>query len=371
MSTDIAQQNVSSKLDTSIQPKEPQEKTVTDDSLMSFAKEIGLSTGHLESIQAVVDKVVAAIKQSSIKPPRIGVSESRISRGDKDESSVQLVVYVNKPEQVQQGQQQEQQQGQQQGQTQEAQQGQTSQQDVNAMQHVEDKALEEIKNVLNSLSVQNLQQDKQGLHFQLENVKFDVSVSVFHGHDKGIARQAVWRVVQTRDKDGKLHKEELEKFSTSLSDSMDDVLKPMDDFEKDALRLARAWRQAALPGIADFSPLSTQLVMNNALHRRRRRGRRDPMLNVMRDFFNELEDISNMNLVFPDFYDMGLVPQWVREERPLLLDPVLPWHNMLRGISGRSLSDISRQARLALSLLDSDSPSLSRLFGGSATTRGA
>jgi hypothetical protein len=370
MTTDTVQENVSNKMGSSIQTRQPQEKPVTEDSLMSFAQEVGLSSTHMEKIQVVADKVIAAIK-AKVAKCRVGVSESRHLRNDKDESSVQVVVYVPQSGQEQEGTSEAKTNEAPAKEASEAPAPQQEQQQASGFDRVEGKTYDEINEVCSSLSVQNMTQDKQGIHFELDNVKFDVTVAADLGKDKGMRRQAVWRQIQTRDKDGKLHKEELEKFSMSLNDSMDEVLQPTDDFEKDAFRLARAWRQAALPHVGAFSPLDSLLVMDNSLSRRRRRGTRDSMVNVMRDFFNELEDIENMNLTFPNFYERSVVPQWVLDERPLLLDPVLPWHNTLRGISRSSLADIATQARQALSLLDSQSPSLHTLFGPYSRVRSA
>ena len=153
--------------------------------------------------------------------------------------------------------------------------------------------------------------------------------------------------------------------------------KDVDEFDLAAQRLARAWRRTALaPWSEVFSPLDSALVMQNALSKQRRRGAGGlGMSNVMRQFLNDISDIENMATTFQEdsMYDWSLVPQWVQQERPLLLDPVNPWRNPFSGVQRNVFGDISRQARESLKIMDRHMARMNELFNvpPEAVTRGA
>jgi hypothetical protein len=180
------------------------------------------------------------------------------------------------------------------------------------------------------------------------------------------------------DKEGKLQKEQIEKVSVDLHDSMTEFMRQdRDEFDLAAQRLARAWRRTALAPWSDwFSPLDSMLVMQNALARERQRAAGQlEMRNVMRQFLSDLSNIESMQVTFPEesLYDWAMVPQWIQQERPLLLDPVNPFRNPFSGLNRGMFKEVRERAQEALKMIEQGEASMRQLFNvpPEAVERGA
>jgi hypothetical protein len=95
----------------------------------------------------------------------------------------------------------------------------------------------------------------------------------------------------------------------------------------------------------------------------------------MRQYLNDIANVENMSLTFPEMslYDMDIVPQWVQQERPLLLDPVNPFRNVFSGVERNMFRNMHQQAQAALKIMDKQSSRLKELFNvpPEAESRGA
>merc|ERR1719242_2696297 len=56
--------------------------------------------------------------------------------------------------------------------------------------------------------------------------------------------------------------------------------------------------------------------------------------NAFKRFLEKVEGIKKVNIVFPDYYEENEIPTEIRSQRPLLLDPVNPYNNLLKGECG-------------------------------------
>jgi hypothetical protein len=326
-----------------IQLRHPENKPISDESLSEYGKMLKFDDKYLKKANEVCQKVLDSLKTGETKPERFSVSESHVCQEGVEDTGIDIVAFMK------------------------------DNQSLNKVKSV-------ISESLNRLGARNVStDDKDVVHFDLDNVRVNLGFSESKGPTVGEHRKMVFQQTSRRDKEGKLHKDQIEKVSVDLHDSMTDFLKDKqkDEFDRAAMRLARAWRRTALAPFGDwFSPLDSMLVMQNVLNRERARGARQVgMESVMRQFLNDLANVENMSLTFPDMslYDWDVVPQWIQQERPLLLDPVNPFRNVFSGIERGMFQSMQRQAQQALKIMEKESSQLKELFNvpPEAESRGA
>ena len=327
---------------TGMQLRHPADQPISDKSLSEYGQMLKFDEKFLKKANETCKKVMNALNSSPHKPARFSASESHVCQEGIEDTGIDVVAFMSESVDM-------------------------------------SKAKSDFTETLTKLGAQKMSTDDKGvMHFDLDNVRVNLGFSVSKGPTVAEHRSAVFQQTTRMDKEGKLHKNQIEKVSVDLHDSMTEFMKrrEMSDFDRSAMRLARAWRRTALAPWGDwFSPLDSMLVMQNALDRERARGGTMGMGNVMRNFFNELSNIENMSLTFPgtSLYDWTMVPQWIQQERPLLLDPVNPWRNPFSGIERGMFGNIQRQADQALKIMEKETSSLRELFNvpPEAVARGA
>lgn len=320
MTTEVAKQQ------TGIQLQNPPDQPISDESLSRYGKQLQFNDKFLKNANEVCKKVCNSLNTSDLKPTRFSVSESHVCQEGVEDTGVDIVAYVGKEE------------------------------DLNRAKTLYNEKITQ-------LGGQQVSMDNKGvLHFFLDNVKVNLGFSVSQGPTVAEHRKAVFKQTTQMDREGKLHKNQIEKVSVDLHDSMSEFMKKdMDDFDLSAQRLARAWRRTALaPWGSWFSPLDSMLVMRNVLSRERQRGGPLGMTSVMRQFLTDMSDIENMALTFPEtsLYDWDTVPAWIQQERPLLLDPVNPWRNPFSGMDRSVFREIKNRAQQALNMFEEESSSM-------------
>jgi hypothetical protein len=309
----------------------PPDQPISDEALTQYGKSLQFDDKYLRKANQICQKVCDALKNSEPRPERFSVSESHVCQEGVEDTGVDIVAYMKETE------------------------------DLN-------KAQQRFNEIVNQIGGQKSAMDDKGvLHFDLEGVKVNLGLSTSRGHTVGEHRKAVFQQVAKMDKEGKLQKNQIEKVSVDLHDSMSEFMKDQgkDEFDLAAQRLARAWRRTAIaPWFEDFSPLDSMLVMQNALIKERQRGGTPAMTSVMRQFFNDLRDVESMDLNFRNrsLYDWDIVPQWIQQERPLLLDPVNPWRNVFGSVNRKVFSEISNKAQEALRIIDKEMSRMNELF---------
>ena len=324
MSTEIASQQ------TGIQLQHPPDQPISDQSLSQYGRQLRFDDKYLKQANVVCKRVCDAINGSDFKPERFSVSESHVCQEGIEDTGVDIVAYLNKS-------------------------------------HDLNQARSNVENIVKEMGGQKLSTDEKNvLHFEMDNVRVNLGLSTSRGPTVSEHRKAVFQQTTKLDKEGKLHKDQIEKVSVDLHDSMSEFMrKNQDEFDLSAQRLARAWRQTALAPLGDwFSPVDAALIMQRALDSERQRTSGTlAMRNVMRQFFNNLANIEDMSMTFPDtsLYEWDIVPSWIQQQRPLLLDPVNPFRNPFSGIQGSVFKDIRTRAEEALQLVES-SASMSELF---------
>lgn len=324
MSTEIASQQ------TGIQLQHPPDQPISDQTLSQYGRQLQFDDKYLKQANAACKKVCEALKGSQFKPERFSVSESHVCQEGIEDTGVDIVAYLNESH------------------------------DLNQVKS-------KFENIIKEMGGKQISADDKGvLHFEIDNVKVNLGMSTSRGPTVSEHRRAVFRRTTKLDKEGKLQKDQIERVSVDLHDSMSEFMeKDQDEFDLSAQRLARAWRRTALGPLGDwFSPVDAALIMQRALQSERQRtSGAVAMRNVMRQFFNHLANIEDMSMTFPDtsLYEWDVVPSWIQQQRPLLLDPVNPFRNPFSGIQSNVFKDIRRRAEEALQLVES-SASMSELF---------
>ena len=332
--TELCQQH------TGIQLKVPQDQPISDQSLSEYGRLIKFDDKFLKQANDVCKKVCDALKNSEIKPQRFSLSESHVCQKGKDDTGVDIVAFL-------------------------------------AESGNQDQAKTAYQAMAEKLGAQKVSRDEKGvIHFDLDGVRVNLGVAVSRGASVGEHRKVLFQQISKMDKEGKLQKKQIEKVSVDLHDSTSEFMQQnKDEFDLTAQRLARAWRRTALgSGSEWFSPLDSMLVMQNTIRKERQRGQ-PAMKSVIRSFLNDMSNIGSMNLSFRDqsLYDWSMVPQWVQEERPLLLDPVNPWRNSFSGVHQNTFLEIQKAAQEALKMFEDNSSTMKDLFNVSSEshTRGA
>jgi hypothetical protein len=324
MSTEITSQS------TGIQLQAPPEQPISDQSLTQYGRQLGFDEKFLKKANEVCKRVCECLRGSEFVPDRFSVSESHVCQEGVEDTGIDIVAYMKES------------------------------QDQN-------KARPSYEESLKKLGGQKIETDDKGvIHFELDGVKVNLGTSTSRGPTVGEHRKAVFQQTTKLDKEGKLQKRQIEKVSVDLHDSMSEFMtKDQDEFDMAAQRLARAWRRTALAPWGNwFSPLDAALIMRRSLDTERQRTAGSmAMRDVMRRFLNDLANIEDMTLTFPQssMYEWDLVPQWIQQQRPLLLDPVNPFRNPFGSLSRDVFQDIRNRAQEALRLVES-SGSMSDLF---------
>jgi hypothetical protein len=324
MSTEISPQS------TGIQLQAPPDQPISDQTLTEYGRELRFDEKFLKKANEVCKRVCDSLKGTEFKPDRFSVSESHVCQEGVEDTGVDIVAYLKEG-------------------------------------HDPSTANNKFNEVVKNLGAKKMQTDDKGvMHFELDNVKVNLGTSVSRGPTIGEHRKAVFHQTTKLDKEGKLQKSQIEKVSVDLHDSMSEFMsKDQDEFDLAAQRLARAWRRTALAPWGDwFSPLDAALIMQRSLDTERRRTAGSmAMSDVMRRFFSDISNIEAMALTFPEtsMYEWNLVPQWIQQERPLLLDPVNPFRNPFSGLNRGMFKEIRTRAQEALKLMES-SGSMSDLF---------
>ena len=84
---------------------------------------------------------------------------------------------------------------------------------------------------------------------------------------------------------------------------------------------------------------------------------------AFRLFLKKVEMIDQQEVIFTDFYDKTKIPDYIAEQRPLLMDPTNPFHNLMVNFDSSAQQLFSQYARESLNRLETvDFPDFKGLF---------
>ena len=362
----------------------PNEVGIDDHSLMEFGASLEIPKTEIDRMKTVSQKVIAQSLQqipNAGKIEKVVISECHLCNCGRNDVGIDVVLLMNPSEDT----------------------------------HETTNSLRQRIHAMTSSSAGRTGETKiethepkpthaETLHFEYEGVHFNVAVGTRHGPTEEANRTSIWQQIEKLDTENKLKKVHLDQFAIDLYESttlfMNNQVLPekhlgpsgSEKFLQGALRLARAWRQCCLSSRdVQFAPIDAWLIMLNAVHLEMQKtpevskrgtsrvasiGRRLKelfkgeahvpqglsMKNVLRQFLNDLANLEQLNIMFHDNYDMSKVPEWIKGQRPLVLDPVCPYNNMVYNLHKRVNDDIKKHAAECIRILDDPNATLPKLF---------
>jgi hypothetical protein len=364
----------------------PNNVQVTDEALHEFASSLQLTSSELQRMKSVAQKVIAESIQSLSNASQIGkivISECHLSNCGRNDSGLDIVVLFRQSEDLKIT-------------------AAALRKNVHAMTSasIGRKAGEAVPEPLAS----TVTHPEHTFHFELQDIHVNLAVGHRYGVSEEANRNAIWQKIDELDQKNLLKKTHLDQFSIELYESMtlfmNNQVAPeganteSEQFLQGALRLARAWRQCTLSSRdIQFAPLDAWLVMLHAVHLEISKHPQHKvshptvsgiksklrtlfkgvtgktlapsgfsMKNVMRNFLVELQNLDQMNITFSDFYDSNRIPDWIKPQRPLILDPVCPSRNTVYNLHKRVDEDIKTHAAECVKMLDDPSTTMPKLF---------
>ena len=362
----------------------PNEVPITDHSLMEFAGSLELTKTEINRMKTVAEKVLDNTVQMIPNANRIEkviLSECHLCNCGRNDCGMDIVVLMNLSEDVHE-----------------------------TTSHFREKIHALTATAAGRAGAGTIEAHvpkpahAETLHFEYEDIHFNIAVGTRHGSTEETNRVSVWNKIDALDKENKLKKVHLDQFAIDLYESttmfMNTQVMPekhgaisgSEQFLQGALRLARAWRQCCLSSRdVQFAPLDAWLIMLKAVHEemdKAAKKSKEPtakianigkrlkelfkggapvpqglsMKNVMKTFLNDLANLEQVNIMFHDMYDMSKVPEWIKGQRPLVLDPVCPYRNTVYNLHKRVNEDIKKHALDCIKTLDDPNATLPKLF---------
>ena len=220
--------------------------------------------------------------------------------------------------------------------------------------------------------------DHRGVHFQHETTGLFIHLAAFpsFGHRMHVQRKSIWDLVESLDRSsGGLNQNDLDRFSIGLCESTSSFMHMGDPVFHGLVRLARFWRSQVLnPSGAEMSTYAIALIMMRCIEDEKARGmsatRTPPVFpekKIFFDFLTWLTQIDTLSLTWQQFYEPDLVPERHLATRPMIVDPVNPWRNIVRNMTQEQMEAVKLKANESLK-----KTTIGELFSLTTTaTRGA
>lgn len=364
----------------------PKEVVISDESLTGFGLSLTLTANEINHIKTIAEKVLTECINPLSNVRNIGkiiFSENHLFFSGRNDSGFDLVVLMNLEEDL-----------------------------VATCDSIKRNVTVLTSGTVGSEAAGVKSSMPNSLQFDFQDVHVRIAVGHMHHVDEKTNRETVWKKIEELDKNGKLKKVHLDQFAVDLYESQtmfmhhqvahDGGSTPNERFVQSALRLARAWRQCALSHRdIQFTPLDAWLVMLHAVHTEVSRTSETPetaaaavggtvtgirktikelfikkgvtgkiqagghevsMKNVFKEFLTQLTKLEQMNIHFEDVYEESRIPDWIKTQRPLVLDPVCPYRNTLFNLHQRVSDDLNKHAAECMKMLDDPHATLPKLF---------
>ena len=387
----------------------PNDVAITDESLTEFAYSLALTSSEVNHMKSVAQIVLAECVQPLSNAKNIAkiiISENHLFFGGRNDSGFDMVVLMQPHEDIQATTE-------------------SIKENVRLLSsNTAGKQAAQLRETVPGASkyTEGASGERpQSSHPTTLQFEFDgvlVKLAVGHRYSLGEKenREAVWERIEKMDKEGKLKKVNLDQFVIDLHESstlfMHDQVKPdslgaetgNEKFVQAALRLARAWRQCCLSHRdIQFSIMDAWLIMLHAVQTEvlkspaidpksegaagvggavsgirkslkelfrgrgvtgkiQAGGHEVSMKGVFTEFLSHIINLETMNIQFSDLYDPSRVPDWVKTQRPLVLDPVCPYRNGMYNIHPRVAEDLKKHANECLKALGDPNVTLPKLF---------
>ncbi len=142
--------------------------------------------------------------------------------------------------------------------------------------------------------------------------------------------------------------------SAGLTEAAVEFVKQQSQFAHRVARLAKYWNATIMytKNLSGRSTIMEFLGIAAAKEEERQNYSRPSILRAFRLFLKKIEDIATQRVILAErFYKDADIPQRVRSQSPLLLDPTNPWNNFMEGFSPEAQGFFKQCAGITLQRL--------------------
>ncbi|XP_067138960.1 2'-5'-oligoadenylate synthase 3-like [Centruroides vittatus] len=159
----------------------------------------------------------------------------------------------------------------------------------------------------------------------INNIKYDIVPATNFSPDKNLQRELVMqriRNLENPSRDG-------HKFSSSLDETQTEFIRNQSEFAHNFIRLAKFWNKTLF--IKRYFSGRSSMIEAIALYvakEEQRKYSNVSILRAFREFLQLMTNLDNLNIVFGEHYSFNEVDDYIRMQRPLVLDPSNPYNNL-------------------------------------------
>jgi len=183
------------------------------------------------------------------------------------------------------------------------------------------------------------------MKFVMDGISFDMLVAQNYvknssNHVEEQRKMSMLRLKQARD-----DKTSIAKFGIEVTESSVAFMKNKSKLVHDVAKLAKYWNQIMLfkKYIYGRSTIMELLATKAGLEEENNNS--NPTLwNALKRFLIKVSKIDEVYEIFQDYYDKTEIPNEILRQRPLLMDPVNPFNNLLSGRCGYGYGKINSQS---------------------------
>ena len=147
-----------------------------------------------------------------------------------------------------------------------------------------------------------------------------------------LQRLAVWKKLGELCEEHRM--EEMRPWSAALAESTVEFMKRQSSFAHAAVRVCKLWKKSCLVVHSSFSLwFTSSLIELIAIKLANDEERDNPndssIMKVFQNFLMALADVNRLSIILSDcYYEQSLVPDFMQQQRPLIMDPVNPYNNV-------------------------------------------
>lgn len=220
--------------------------------------------------------------------------------------------------------------------------------------------LEDCKDTLHNVIIdridENCENRSHALKFQMRGLKVDLMLAANYvlGPCENVAETQVKNLLHELKQRKDMTLSEKKEYSTaSLSEGAIEFEKRSSAFSHALSRLAKRWSMSiGIPGFKRGRSSIMEYLGAWAATEEERPPRKADLLAGFRRFLKLVECPDDLRIFWPLFYREKDIPQQIRSYPPILLDPTSPYDNLLEGVRGTYLKQMSPYAKETLRRLD-------------------
>ena len=206
---------------------------------------------------------------------------------------------------------------------------------------------------------EDLKKTDCSLSFPFKEIPFNVFVAV--EYDKNLRNQQ--KIVVNYIQQGNNPIQRSNYLEGELCEARDDFINGQPEFTKDIVRLANYWNNSILwdKNTPERSVVFELLAIGTAKEELEKTAFPHHKKTFVK-FLQKVQNLRSQTTVFEEYYTALDVPLNIRNQRPLVLDPVNPTNNVCRDIGLEFYNMFSKCATTTLQMFDSGCENMQQLF---------